>query len=180
MMKNSVTAYGTVSKVFHWLLFVMIIGAITGGMIESGMADDDPQKAEMVMMHKAFGFTILSLVLLRLFWRLVNPVPGPAEGVSARQHRLAQVVHWALYALMLAQPLSGLLMSQAAGYPVEWFGVFTVPTLVAESEGLAGAMHEVHEVVWALLTLLVLGHIGAALHHHFVAKDAVLVRMWRG
>ena len=88
--------------------------------------------------------------------------------------------HWLMYVVMLAQPVTGMLMSQAAGYPVSFFGLVEVPTVVAESEALAEQLHEAHERIWILLAVFVLLHIGAAFYHHFVRKDDVLRRMGYG
>lgn len=176
-LKNSTDRYGAVAKTFHWLLFLLLLGAIIGGNIESRM-DDGPEKMEMVALHKSFGVIILTLVILRLAWRLISP--PPKNLASGWQAPASVAVHWLLYAVMFAQPVTGMLMSQAAGYPVALFGVFEVPALVAESEALAEQLHEAHERIWILLAVFALLHIAAGLHHHFVQKDDVLRRMGYG
>ena len=78
---------------------------------------------------------------------------------------------------MFAQPLSGIIMSQAAGYPVSFFGLFDFPMLLDKDPSLAKFALGVHGTVWVLLVLSVFGHVGAALYHHFIKKDEVLKRM---
>jgi cytochrome b561 len=86
-------------------------------------------------------------------------------------------MHWVLYVLMFAQPLSGILMSQAAGHPVSAFGLFELPVLLDKDPSLAQFFRGVHGAVWILLVVAVVGHAGAALHHHFIRKDDVLKKM---
>lgn len=175
-MLDSAQSYGAVSRFFHWLLFLMIIGALIGGWVESEMADG-PEKARLVALHKSFGATILLLVVARLLWRLTTPTPRPAPELPPWQVQASRIVHWSLYACMLAQPLSGLTMSQAAGQPVDYFGLFTLPSWVGPDETLAERMYAVHQAVSTLLAVLILGHAGAALYHHFIRRDRVLRRM---
>jgi len=176
MLKNTSAAYGLVAKSFHWILFIMLtIAVIAGNTIDS--LPKGQEKLEFIGTHKAFGVLILTLVLLRLLWKLINVKPDHVEGVSSTQSFLSDAMHWGLYLLMLAQPLSGLLMSQAAGYPVKVFGLGTVPTFIEKSKDLGGIFHEAHEIVWILLVIAVTGHVAAALHHHFIAKNETLKRM---
>lgn len=177
-LKNTAERYGAVTKFFHWLLFLLLLGAMVAGNINADMPDG-PEKLDAVVLHKAFGVLILLLALLRLGWRLINPLPrdlavGWQQIVSVWVHRL-------LYVLMFAQPISGILMSQAAGYPVSFFGLFDVPMVIAENEALAkGVLHECHEWIWRVLALIVIIHALAAFYHHFVAKNDVLRRMGFG
>ena len=78
---------------------------------------------------------------------------------------------------MFAQPLSGIMMSQSAGIPVSFFGLFEFPTFLDKDPSLAGFFKGIHGTVWILLVLAVIGHAGAALHHHFILKNDVLKRM---
>ncbi len=90
---------------------------------------------------------------------------------------MAHAMHWVLYVLMFTQPLAGILMSQAAGYPVSFFGLFELPVLLDKDPSLAQFFRGAHGTVWILLVLAVVGHAGAALYHHFIMKDDVLKRM---
>jgi len=179
MLKNTETGYGSVAKAFHWILFLMIGFMIVGGNMIAAMPTG-AEKFEAIGAHKSLGVLILVLVLLRLAWRLVNAMPRDLEGVSAIQNRIAHIVHGLLYVLMLAQPITGVLMSQAAGYPVKFFGLFELPMLLDKSRALAEFFHGAHGVVWILLALVVIAHAGAALYHHFVLKDDMLRRMGWG
>ncbi len=178
-LKNTQDRYGFLTKFFHWLLFLMLLGAIIGGNINSSLPDG-PEKYAAITDHKAFGALILFMVLLRLGWKFANITPNPAPDVSEGQHKLATSMHWLLYLLMLAQPLTGVLMSQAAGYPVSFFGQFDLPTVISKSDSLKGLFHTLHGNIWIALVVAVLGHAGAAIYHHFGSKDGSLKRMLNG
>jgi cytochrome b561 len=128
-------------------------------------------------MHKSFGVVLLLLILARLAWRLINVTPKDPEGLPAIQRLMAHAMHWVLYVLMFAQPLSGILMSQAAGYPVSAFGLLELPVLLDKDPSLAQFFRGAHGTVWILLVVAVIGHAGAALHHNFIRKDDVLKKM---
>ena len=170
-LKNTSERYGTVTKFFHWLLFLLLLAAMVAGNIDAAM-ENGPEKLEALVLHRAFGVLILLLALLRLGWRVINPLPrelavGWQQSVSVWAHRL-------LYGLMFAQPITGILMSQAAGYPVSFFGLFEVSMVIAENETLArGLLHECHEWIWRILALIVIIHALAACYHHFIAKNDI-------
>lgn len=179
MVKNSDTTYGTVAKGFHWLLLVMLTFSVFAGNFLADMPKG-AEKLQAAGMHKSFGAIILTLVFLRLFWRILNVQPGGPVGATPIQRRLASAMHWGLYLLMFAQPLSGILMSQAAGLPVSFFGLFEFPVFLDKNIALAEFFRGMHGIVWILLALAVIGHIAAALYHHFIEKDDVLKRMTVG
>ena len=82
-----------------------------------------------------------------------------------------------LYALLLAIPLSGWALNSAAGYPLQWFGLFNLPALVGRDADLRVTVRDLHETLfWALVAVTVL-HAAAALYHHAVLRDATLARM---
>lgn len=176
-LRNTDARWGWLAQLFHWLIFLLILGAWFAIETKGDFPKGSPERGLWMGYHKAFGLSVFLLVWVRLGWRLSCPVPRPLI-VSPWQDRVAQLVHWGLYAIMIFMPLTGLLNSQFGGRPVSWFGVFEIPVLVAENKELAGTLKEVHEgVLWPLLLLLLTVHVLAALWHHFVVKDATLRRM---
>jgi cytochrome b561 len=179
MLKNTETTYGAAAKGFHWLLFLMLTFSIVAGNFLASMPKG-AEKLQAAGMHKSFGAVLLILILLRLVWRLINVTPNDPEGTPAIQSVMANALHWSLYVLMLAQPISGIMMSQAAGLPVSFFGLFEFPVFLDKNPSLAQFFRDIHGAVWILLILAVIGHIGAAIYHHFIKKDDVLKRMTIG
>ncbi|MCF1432090.1 MAG: cytochrome b [Shewanella sp.] len=179
MMKNNEKQYGFVAKTLHWLLFLLLTITVVMGNFLASMPNG-PQKLASANLHKSFGVVLLALILARLFWRLINVQPKLPADTTPLQVILAKGMHVLLYVLMLAQPLSGILMTQAAGYPVSVFEAFQLPVLVEKSQALAGIFKFLHGAIWIVLVIAVVGHIAAALHHHFVKRDDVLKQMTRG
>ena len=88
--------------------------------------------------------------------------------------------HLALYALMLAMPISGYVDQSAAQRVVSWFGLFNAPMVVGPDKELSHAAGFAHYIfAWAIGAVLTL-HIAAVIWHVFVKRDNVLARMWPG
>jgi cytochrome b561 len=123
------------------------------------------------------GITILALAVLRVLWRFIDRPPPPEPG-PAWQRVLATATHVLMYVLLLSMPLSGWAMSSAAHFPVSWFGLFQLPDLTAPSEALKHTLERVHGLQANALFTLASLHVLAALKHHFVDRDGVLLRMF--
>ncbi len=178
-MKNNANTYGVVAKSFHWLLFLMLTFSIVMGNLLASMPKG-AEKLQAAGMHKSFGVVLLTLIMLRLVWRLINETPRLPNETTAGEAFIAKAMHWGLYVLMFAQPLAGIMMSQAAGFPVSFFGFFELPVFLDKDPELAKTFLSIHGTVWILLVIAVIGHAGAALHHHFIRKDNVLKQMTTG
>lgn len=168
--------YTGVAVVLHWSVALLILGSFVVGtyMVE---LDLSPWKLKVYSWHKWSGVTIFLLVALRLAWRVTHRPPGLPAAMPEWQRHAAAISHALLYLLMFAVPVSGWLMSSAAGFPVVYFGVFQLPDLVAKNKELFELMKSVHYVLNKALLVLVLLHVVAALKHHFVDRDDVLRRM---
>jgi cytochrome b561 len=178
-IRNTRDQWGSVSKLLHWLVLAMVLAMAYLG-LTMGALPNGPGKAATYALHKSIGITLLAVVLVRLGWRLWAGAPAPVAGTPAWQARIARLTHWALYALLLAMPLSGWLLNSAAGAPLQWFGLAKVPALAAQDEGLRDIARQAHELLFWTLVGLVLVHVAAAFYHHLFARDATLVRMLPG
>lgn len=174
--KNTATAWGPVSKLFHWLIVLLILGQATLG-LTMGDAPSGPGKIQLYAVHKSIGITILALAALRLLWRLLAGAPDTVPGTPRWQDRAARLVHALLYVLLFAVPLTGWVLNSAAGFPLQWFGLVNLPAIVGENHDLHEAAESAHELLfWALATLAA-GHAAAAAYHHVFLGDATLARM---
>lgn len=179
MLRNTRTRWGALSQLLHWLM-----AALIGVQIGLGLAGADlplgMSKLATLARHKSLGLTILALALIRLAWRALNPTPALPGGLKAYERRLALGTHAALYALLIALPLTGWIMSSARGFPVSWFNLVQLPNLVAPRPALYHAMVLTHVVLAVALGLTLILHVAAAIRHHFVLRDEVLRRMLPG
>lgn len=176
MLKNTLDSYGSVAKFLHWLIALLILTVLAVGFIMTGLPKT-PDTFRVIGWHKSLGITVLTLVALRLLWKSMNIYPALPAALSMVEKLLAHLGHGFLYALMIAMPLSGWMMSSAAGFTVSVFGWFLLPNLVAPDPALKRTLVELHgTLAWALIGMIAL-HVLAALLHHFYYKDDVLLRM---
>jgi cytochrome b561 len=168
----------------HWLIAFGIMGVIVLGSIMADLTPGTALKFELYQLHKSIGITILTLTLVRLAWRLANPVP-PLPLTMARWERgVARFTHIIFYVMMLAIPLSGWMMVSASVWnlPTVLYGVVELPHLpvlstLENKKPVEDALKEIHETLaWWTVGLLIL-HVAGALKHHFVARDDTLRRM---
>lgn len=174
-----VPAYTVTARVLHWLTAALVLVQIPLGVIitnvEMGAWADT-----LYNLHKSIGATLIPLVLIRLAWRLTHP-PGPLpQDIPASQRFVAELVHWCLYALLIVQGSLGWIATSAYPAPVPVFGLFELPSIWSEDRALSDRLFAWHRYIGIALAVLMAGHIGAALQHHFLRKDRVLMRMISG
>jgi cytochrome b561 len=168
--------YSRPAKLLHWLTAFAVILAVTFG-ISMTYVGQGPLQDRLFDLHRSTGALILALTGLRLLWRIFHAPPPLVEGLPAWQMQAAVVMHWALYALLFAVPLIGWAGTSAYGAQIMVYGLFELPPILAENEPLSKILLTTHVVVAFTLVTLLIGHIGAALYHHFVVRDATLQRM---
>jgi cytochrome b561 len=170
----TVKRYHPALVAIHWLSAALLLFALAmGSQILSAMPNSSPDKLGALQGHMIGGGLVLLLTLIRLVIRVKTSHPPAATTGMAWADRIAPLVHWALYALVLMMAGTGVAMSVA----------FDLPTIVFGGQGsLPPDFHtvvarSVHGLVSKLLFLLILAHVGAALFHRFVKKDGLLSRM---
>lgn len=196
-MNNSVTRYTKTAIVLHWLIAIGLIFMFALGWFMSDLPKDGAksssydlfnlgiytwQMAEEVSprtfyfnLHKSIGATILVLIAMRVLWRLTHQPPALLSSLKAWERRLAEATHKALYVLMVAMPLSGLIMALYSKYGLKWFGISILPGL--DNVTIREAFLYVHQWVAVALALLIVLHIAGALKHKFINKDETMKRM---
>ncbi|MBP6018038.1 MAG: cytochrome b [Burkholderiaceae bacterium] len=160
----------------HWLVALGLVGTFALGFYMQDLPLS-PNKLKLYSWHKWAGMTLLVLIVVRLAWRMAHKAPKLPATMGPMARLAAHVGHWLLYSLMLAIPVSGWLMSSAQGFQVVWFGILPLPDLVSKDAALGELLNDVHVVLNYTLLVAVIGHVAAALQHHFIKKDNVLTRM---
>jgi cytochrome b561 len=168
--------YTSTAKALHWLMAILLFGLLALGFYMHDLPVS-PQKLQLYAWHKWAGVTAFLLVLLRLAWRLTHAPPALPESMSKRLQLAAHAGHLALYGLMFAIPLSGWLMSSAKGFQTVWFGVLPLPDLLEKNKAIGDLLQTVHMSLNLLFAVTIAGHVGAALKHHFIDRDDILIRI---
>jgi cytochrome b561 len=166
--------YGTTAKVFHWLVVALLIVQFPLGWfmphIHHGM-----QPGDAMTFHISFGITILALIVLRFFWRIIYPVE-PASSLPVWQQLISEAVHWLLYALVLATTMTGWFFASERGWSIRLFFTIPLPTLPTEGS-LANLLGKWHGTMEWMLLLVIGAHVAAAMAHTIIFRDRIMQRM---
>lgn len=176
MLRNSSTAWGSVTKTLHWLMAVLLLAQIALGWLAVQLPLS-PTKLDVFIWHKSLGLTILGLALVRLAWRWANPTPRLPPTTPPPQARAARTSHGLLYLVMIAMPITGWVINSAAQIPFAFFWWLPVPDIAPESEALAATTKIVHFAFFLVLAVTATLHVTAAFYHHWIQGDDVLRRM---
>lgn len=172
--RNTTTSYGSVAKVLHWLIAVLVLCMLVFGFFLDDIPDD--YKGMVYNVHKLTGLTILMLMLIRISWTAINPKPALPARTKWWEKWAERVVHMALYVMIVAMPLAGWIGSSASDKPPH-LGRLNLLLPVEQTKPLAKTSFFMHGLIAYFIIALLCVHIGAALLHHFVRKDNVLKRM---
>lgn len=119
------------------------------------------------------------LLVVRIFWRYTHPVPELPSTMSPIMKKFAHFGHFMLYLMLIALPITGCLFSWSAGHPAPVLYLFEIPRLVQTNPELLAIVKPLHIYLSWFPGFLIVGHIVAALKHHFIDKDNVLLSMMK-
>jgi len=188
--RNTSLRYGIVAMSFHWTIAALIIvNVVLGIWFVNFLERGDPTRGTVVSLHETFGILVLLLSLLRLGWRLMNPIPALPADFSPGKRMFARGTHYTLYALMILVPLIGWALASIPDRPlvlglgtIPWPKIFYIAVLSADAKKVAaGIIAPSHIILAFLLFALAVGHLCAALFYHgMIRKDQILQRMVPG
>jgi cytochrome b561 len=163
--------YHPLLVVLHWLLAILILAALAVGFFGlAAMPNADPAKIAVLRWHMAGGMLILALMLVRLVVRLVTAKPAPAN-------RLASLVHYGFYLLVVLMVGTGFATGLLAGLPDIVFAQSGAPLPATFA---VYPTFQAHFWLATLLAAFIVLHVLAALHHQLVQRDGLLRRMGLG
>ncbi len=196
-MIQTSTRYTKTAIILHWLIAFFIFGMFALGWFMADLPKDAPkemahnlfdlgiytwQTAEAVSprnfyfnLHKSLGVTILALIALRVLWRVTHRPPAMLTSYKAWERKLANGTHHLLYTLMVAVPLTGLIMAMYGKYGVKWFGIAIISG--TDNKPVRDFFEGAHEFIGILLLVAIAIHFAGALKHKFIDKDETLKRM---
>ena len=163
--------YDSPTIALHW-----ITAALTGLLWVIGQTikwvPNGPPRIDYVSVHITLGVVLAAVLLTRLAWRIARGLTLPPD-----RHWLlavaAKAIHWALYVLLFVTVVLGILNAWSHGEVI--FNLFQLPAFGTRS--LRRLIFGWHSLA-ANAVLIVAGlHAAAALSHHYVLRDEVLVRM---
>jgi cytochrome b561 len=165
--------------VLHWITAALVLTTIPIG-VAAVNVHPGPLQDFLYNLHRSIGATIIPLVIVRLGYRLTHPPLPLPDDIPPLQGRMARATHWGLYVLLIVQPFLGWLATSAYGAPIIVFGLFQLPPIWSQDQPLSERLFPVHQLIGLAIACLATLHIGAALYHHLIRKDRVLLRMITG
>lgn len=171
--------YGLLMISLHWLMLILIVAAYASIELRELYPKGSAPRATLKEVHYLFGLSVFVLVWLRMAVRFLSPQPKILPEPPRWQEISANLMHYALYALMIGLPLLGWLTVSAEGKSIGWLG-FQLPHLIAENKGTAKLLEEAHEVIGKLGYFMIGLHAAMALVHHYWVKDNTLIRLLPG
>jgi cytochrome b561 len=179
MSEGVAQGYTLAARTLHWLTAALVLTMIPIGIVMAN-ADFGAAQDTLYHIHRSIGVLLLPIVIVRLIWRLASPPPPLPDDIPAIQQLAAHLTHWALYALLVVQPVVGWIATSAYRAPILFFWLFEVPPIWPVDQAFSERMFAVHRFLGIAIAVLACVHIGAALFHHFIRKDRVLLRMVSG
>ncbi|MFP3568456.1 cytochrome b [Paraburkholderia sp. SIMBA_030] len=177
-MKTRVSRYHPLLVTLHWLLALLITGALVVGFF--GLAatpNTDPQKIGVLRLHMAGGMLILGLMAIRFVVRMLSARPARATSGHPSLDRIVPLFHYGFYVLVVAMVATGFATGILAGLPAIVFagsGAPLPPSFAIYPTRVA------HGYLAVVLVGFIALHVVAALYHQFSKKDRLLGRMWFG
>jgi cytochrome b561 len=159
-------------------LIALLVVATYGAGLFREMLPKGNFRTAVLALHMSVGLALLVLMVPRLFWRAVSK-PLPPVPMTPMMALSAKLAHLALYGLLIALPVVGLLAAWIKGRTVGFFGV-PLPSPIAVDRNLAHTLEGAHELLGHGIMALAGLHAAAAIYHQKVLKDGLLSRMLPG
>lgn len=168
------TTYDGISIALHWATAFLVVANFALSQVWGWFAK--PTRRLLEDTHMSLGVLLTLVIVGRIVWRLL---PGH-EVASLRTGwvKLAsKATHYLLYALVISEAVLGFAFRWGAGRPMSFFSM-GIPPLIGEiAKPLRRDLREFHEWIGWTIIVLALLHALAALYHHYLLKDRVLIRM---
>jgi len=182
-LRSSSQGYGAVPQVMHWVTVALVILAWFLGQFDD-IFPKGAARAASLYVHISAGLAVIGILVLRLMWRLADPPPPPEHtALGVWLDRAGRLTHYVLYALLIAAPVSGIILQFARGNALPFFGLTEIASPWIADRTFARTVKEFHEVTANALVILAAFHAAAALLHHWVLHDRTLDRIlpqaWR-
>ena len=172
-LTNTLTEYGSISKIFHWLSAAVLVFQIPLGFYLVDM-DFGEKRLTIESIHVTLGLAILYLTILRLIYKSFNPTPALQNSIFLGQKIIAKLNHIFLYISVLVITISGALKKLYNGEELDMF-FFNLE--IKDNFELAEIFYEIHIIGNYTLIALITLHISAVIIHKVLFKENLLKRI---
>ena len=169
-VKNTLTEYGIISKLLHWLSAILLLIQIPLGFYLVDL-DFGEQRLSVENIHIIIGLSIFYLVIIRLLNKILNPTPKLDPSIFKGQRFVAKLNHILLYVAILSITISGILKKLFNG---ETLVIFFKEIKIQDNFALADQFYNIHifsnYTIIALITL----HVSAVIIHKLFFNENLL------
>ena len=173
---NKPDRYGGVAQALHWIVAILVLVAFIYGPGGSEERVYSPARDADRQLHETLGLLVFSVTILRVIWRMLSDRPDPLM-VPRWMGIASSLVQGALYGLLFAVPLTAVAGAWLEGHSLTLLGNVPIPPLLPESHELGERVAEFHTWLGDAIMWLAGLHALAAIYHHFVLRDGVLLSM---
>jgi cytochrome b561 len=164
------------TRLVHWVTAGLML-CVFSLAFSIDLATSRASHTAFLQLHRSVGLTIWVVTLFRLGWRHFAKYPDWPSDMSQTMRVAAMASEYALYALLLVQPILGILQTNAHGDQVNLFFIGQLPALIEKNRSLAHELLNAHKALGFSLLGLIALHVSAALYHHFWRRDDTLTAM---
>ena len=172
-IRNSLTEYGLISKVLHWLSAILLLIQIPLGFYLVDL-DFGEERINFENIHVILGLIIFYIVIIRLVNKIINPAPKLDPGIFKGQVFLAKMNHIFLYLAILSITISGILKKLFNG---EILVLFFKEIQIKDNFELADQFYNIHILSNYIILVLIAIHLIAVIIHRLFFKDNLLKKM---
>ncbi|MBV8191633.1 MAG: cytochrome b/b6 domain-containing protein [Alphaproteobacteria bacterium] len=123
--------FDPMSMAFHWLTVVLVVAQFATAFVLYWLEQDAD---ELITVHRSTGSLLWVVVVARLVWRHgFAHLPAFPATMPRFQQRVAMLNEYALYSLLLLQPLTGLANTLFQGRSFELV-IWQVPALLERNK----------------------------------------------
>ncbi len=173
-LTNTLTDYGFISKLLHWLSAILLLVQIPLGFYLVDL-DFGEERINVENIHVLLGLTILYIVIIRLVNKILNPTPKLDPSIFKGQVFLAKMNHILLYVTILTITISGILKKLFNG---ETLVIFFKEIQIKENFELADQFYNIHILSNYVILVLIAIHLMAVVVHRLFFKDNLLKKMF--
>ena len=173
-VKNTLTEYGLISKLLHWVSALLLFIQIPLGFYLVDL-DYGIDRITIEDAHIIIGLSIFYLIILRLIYKIFNPTPKLEPSVFKGQRFLAKLNHVTLYVTILSITISGILKKLFNG---ETLTIIFNKIKIQDNFELAELFYDIHVISNYVLIVLIIIHILAVITHKLFFNDNLLKRMF--
>ncbi|MPY23038.1 cytochrome b [Shewanella psychropiezotolerans] len=173
-LKSTQAHYDLLTRFFHWVIAFTIIYNTIAGYTMFVLEETYPVIYQFIGdINVSLASVVAILFIFRWIWSHFRQEPDSSSGLPLLQKKIANIVHSTLYLNMFIVYLSGFLMLE---HSFEIFWLFELPNPITTPE-INHFFFIIHRYSCICLAIFMLVHIAAALKHHLIEKNNVLIRM---